>query len=141
MELPMKLVIEVPVYRKPSRKLEEMVNRLAECRVGKVKYNREENTFDFESFNPKSTFRISEVYFKNPDGQVEFEKFRKFRSVLNLIISVIDEDATELSLELINCPEDTIKNTGVHSNITLTLTTTSVAFFTQITQHLELLDF
>ena len=137
----MKLVIEVPVYRKPSRKLEEMVNRLAECRVGKVKYNREENTFDFESFNPKSTFRISEVYFKNPDGQVEFEKFRKFRSVLNLIISVIDEDVTELSLELINCPEETIKNTGVHSNITLTLTTTSVAFFTQITQHLELLDF
>ena len=138
MDLPMKLVIEVPVYRRTTKKLLTLVEKLGQGRIGHVQYNVTEENFEFTSVYPRYHFNISDSYFRNPNGKVEFERFRNFRSAFNLIIAV-SNDETDVEVSLIENDEETIKENGIYSNITLTIFTTSMVQFKKIAQHLELL--
>ena len=138
MDLPMKFVVEVSVYRKTSKKLLTLVERLGQFRIGRVNYNEKEETIEFASLSPYQTFNISEAYFRNRNEEVEFKGLQNFRSVLNLIIAIADND-TDFDVSLEENSDEEIAETGIYSKITLSISTTSILQFQRILQHLSLL--
>ena len=135
----MKLIIEVPVYRKTTKKLLALVEKLGQGRIGKINHNESGKTFEFSSLASNSKFNISDSYFRNPNSsEVEFKRFKDFRSVLNLIIAVSNEE-TNIEVSLIENSDEIINEPGIYSNITLSVSTTSTLQFNRIAQHLDLL--
>lgn len=139
--IPLKLVLEFPIYRKPTKKLNQLIEQLAQLRIGSVQYETDKHLFRFRSSFSTPSFSISDNYFKNPKtNEVEFERFRKFRSALNLIIAVTSCDETNVNISIIECPNEITTQTGIYANLTLTVSSTSINQFKKITDHLSLLD-
>lgn len=134
-------MLEFPIYRKPTKKFNQLVERLAQLRMGSVWHDVDEHLLKFNSFNSSACFTITDSYFKNPKtDEVEFERFCKFRSALNLIIAVTSLEETKTEVSIIDCPDELIRENGIYANLTLTVSSTSLEQFKRITNHLELLN-
>ena len=140
-DLPLKLVLELPIYRKPTKKLKYLAKCLSQLRMGFVAYDDKENLFRFKSADGSNHFAITDSYFKNPQtGKVEFEQFSKFRSTLNLIIAVASSEETDVKISIIDCSDEITSTSGIYANLTLSVTSNSPEQFRKITSHLKLLD-